>query len=345
MRRAGVGVIGCGFMGAHVHLPALKSIPGAEIVAVSSRDAKKGKKIMKKFKAKSHYTRYLDLIEDPRVDAVFVCLPTFLHAQTVVDAAKAGKHIFCELPLALTLEDTDRIINAARKAGILLMPGQVLRFTPNYVRAKELIDQDLIGKPILVSYQELISAAVLARQWPPESWVWQKEKSRGLLFTVSVFALDLLRWLLNTEIERVYSTEKTVILKEFGNIQGFNAAIVLNFTSGAIGLMEYSSLVVPEMETNRLEVSGKKRGRLSATGNDALALFGVDPHMQRWTFREGGTKAWGHHQEDEHFIECILQDREPVVTAEDARKAQEIAVAIMRANEEGRPSLIARSHR
>jgi len=340
MRRAGVGVIGCGFMGARVHLPALKSIPGAEIVAISSRDAKKGKKLMKKFKAKFHYTRYLDLIEDPRVDTVFVCLPTFLHAQTVVDAARAGKHVFCESPLALTLEDADRMINAAKKAGVLLMPGQVLRFTPNYVRAKELIAKDLIGKPILVSYQELIPALVLARQWSSESWVWQKEKSGGLLFTVSVFALDLLRWLLNTEIKRVYSTEETVFLEEFGNIQGFNAAIILNFASGAIGLMEYSSLVVPEMETNRLEVIGEKTGSLSATGNDALTLFGSNPDSQRWTFRERGTKAWGHYQEDRHFIECVLQDRETIVTAEDARKAQEIALAIMRSNEEREPSLI-----
>lgn len=340
MRRVGVGVIGCGFMGAHVHLPALKSIPGAEIVAVSSRDPKKGKKMTKKFKAESYYTRYVDLIEDPRVDAVFVCLPTFLHVQTAVDAAKAGKHVFCESPLALTLEDTDRIINAAKKAGVLLMPGQVLRFTPNYVKAKELIDGDSIGRPVLVSYQELIPAVALARQWPPESWVWQKEKSGGLLFTISVFALDLLRWLLNTEIERAYSTEKTVMMKEFGNINGFNAAIILNFANGAIGLMEYSCLVPPEMETNRLEVIGEKTGSLSATGNDALTLYGVDPEMQRWTFRDGGTKAWGHYQEDHHFIECILQDRRPVVTAEDARKAQEIALAIMRSNEEGLPSLL-----
>lgn len=339
MHRVGVGVIGCGFMGVHVHLPALKSISRAKIVAVASRDVKKGEKITKKFKAKSYYTRHVDLIEDPRIDAVFICLPTFLHAQTAVDAAKAGKHIFCEAPLALTLEETDRIINAAKKAGVLLMPGQVLRFTPNYVKAKELIDEDLIGKPVLVSYQELIPATVLTRQWPPESWVWQKEKSGGLLFTISVFALDLLRWLLNTEIERVYSTEKTVMLKEFGNIKGFNAAIILNFASGIIGLMEYSSLVVPEMETNQLEIIGQT-GSLSATGNNALTFYGVDPDMQRWAFREGGTKAWGHYQEDHHFIECILQDRKPVVTAEDARKAQEIALAIMRSNEEGRPSLI-----
>ena len=336
MRRVGVGVIGCGFMGAHVHLPALKSISGAEIVAVASRDAKKGKKMMKKFKAKSYYTRYVDLIEDPRVDAVFVCLPTFLHVQTVVDAAKAGKHVFCEVPLAQTLEDTDRIINAAKKAGVLLMPGQVLRFTPNYAKAKELIDRNFIGKPVLVSYQELIPAAALARQWPPESWVWQKEKSGGLLFTVSVFALDLLRWLLNMEIEKVYSTEKTVKLKEFGNIKGLNAVIILNFTNGAIGLMEYSGLVLPEMETNRLEIIGET-GSLSATGNDALTLYGMDHDVQRWTFREGGTKAWGHYQEDKHFIECILQDRKPIVTAGDARKAQEIALAIMRSSEEGRP--------
>lgn len=339
MRRVGVGVVGCGFMGMHVHLPALKSIPDAEIVAVASSDAKKGKKLMKKFKAKSYYTKYVDLIEDPRVDAVFVCLPTFLHVQTVLDAAKAGKHVFCEVPLALTLEETDRIINATKKAGVLLMPGQVLRFTPNYAKAKELIDGDLIGKPVLVSYQELIPAAALARQWSAESWVWQKEKSGGLLFTVSVFALDLLRWLLNTGIERVYSTEKTVMLKEFGNIKGFNAATILNFTKEAVGLMEYSGLVPTEMETNRLEIIGET-GSLSATGNDALTLYEMDRGMQRFTFHDGGTKAWGHYQEDEHFIECILQDRKPLVTADDARKAQEIALATMRSSEEGRPLLL-----
>jgi len=337
VHQVGVGVIGCGFMSMHVHLPALRSIPSAKIVAITSRDAEKGKKMMEKFKAKSYYTRHVDLIEDPRIDAVFICLPTFLHTQVAVDAAEAGKHVFCEAPLALTLEETDKIIDAAKKAGVLLMPGHVLRFTPNYVKAKELIDGGSIDTPIMVSYQELVSAGSLARQWPAGSWVWDEGKSGGLLFTISVFSLDLLRWLLSTEVKKVYSTEKTVTLKEFGGTKGFNAAVILNFANGAIGLMEYSGLVSPAMETNRLEIIGKNMKSLSARGNNTLALYGTDPDVQQWSFHEPGTKAWGHYQEDEHFIKCILQGKEPLVTAEDAKKAQEIATSIIESSKSRKP--------
>lgn len=322
-------------MNKKVHLPALKAIPNAKIVAVSSRSIEKAEKTAKKYKAKA-YTKYEDLINDEKVDAVFIGLPTFLHEKPVINAAEAGRHIFCEAPLSLTLEEADRMINAVRKAGVFLMPGLCLRFVPNYAKAKEIVDQGLIDKPVIALYQEILAIKNLIRQYPPESWIWNKEKTGGLVSMFSPFAIDLLCYLLNSEVTRVYSTINCLPMKNFGGLESFNAAINFSFSNGAMALIEYSCLARLAMETNRVEIIGKNHNSLRALGNNQLIFYDEEPNIQQWIFYERGTKVWGHYQQDEHFLKCILEDKEPIITPEDARKAQEIAVAIIKSSETGR---------
>jgi len=332
LKCVGVGIIGLGFMNTRVHLPALKAIPDVKIIAVSSRSKEKAEKTAKKYKAKA-YTNYGDLLNDEKVDAVFIGLPTFLHEKPVIMAAQTGKHIFCEAPLSLTLEEADRMINAVRKAGVFLMPGLCLRFTPNYAKAKELIDQGLIDEPVIAFYQEVLAIKNLIRQYPSESWIWNKEKTGGLVTMFSPFAIDLLCYLLNSEVTRVYATINYLPMKKFGGLEGFNGAINLSFSNGAMALIEYSCLARLAMETNRVEIIGKNHNSLRALGNNQLIFYDEEPNIHQWIFYERGTKVWGHYQQDEYFIRCILEDKEPTVTAEDARKSQEVALAIAKSSE------------
>ena len=186
-----MGVIGCGFVGRGAHVPAFSAISGAQLVAVADPDSKRRSKAAKKYEAKSSYEDYLDLVRDPEVDAVVVAVPTPLHVKATLAAIEAGKHVLCEMPLAASLEEADEMIGAANKQGVFLMPGLTFRFTPNFVKAKEMLDAGAIGKPAAAFYREFIPASDLASQWPVASWMWKVEESGGPLYTLAVWSIDL----------------------------------------------------------------------------------------------------------------------------------------------------------
>ena len=139
-----IGIAGLGFMGA-THLNAYSKIPDVKIAAVYSNNERAlsgdltqiGGNLNRNygvhdFFAVRKYREWRDLIEDPRVDAIDICLPTDLHASVAIAALEADKHVLCEKPMALSAEDCDRMIAAAEKRNRVLMIGQVLRFWPEY---------------------------------------------------------------------------------------------------------------------------------------------------------------------------------------------------------------------
>ncbi len=326
----GIGVVGLGFVGEKAHLQAFRSIQGAKLIAIADVDVERARKAGEKFKLRSVYSNHQDLIKDPNVDAVVISVPTFLHHQIVTDALRGGKHVLCEMPLAPTLKEAYEIVDEAKKAGVVFMPSLNFRFTPNYVKMKELIDQGSIGNPVAALYREFIPAKDLALQWPPGSWAWDDKKSGGgPAFTLSVWSIDLLRWLLKADVEEVHSVLRNVSLRELGGTIGYTSLAVLKFSNGAVATLQFSGLVRPSMSDSKLEVLGDNMNGLVATGNDGLGLNASDPDKQEWVFREKGAKVWGHYQEDEHFVRSILQNKEPLITVDDALKAQEVATRIL----------------
>ena len=126
-------------------------------------------------------------------------------------------------------------------------------------------------------------------------------------------------------------------MKDFKRLESFNAAFNLSFSNGTMVLLEYSCLARLAMETNMVEIIGGNQNSLRASGNNELIFYNEESSIQKWFFYEEGTKAWGHYQEDQHFINCIIKDEEPNIKAEDARRSQEIALAILNSNETGKP--------
>ena len=328
----GIGLVGLGFVGEKAHLPAFNSIEGAKLIAVADVDFLRAKKAAEKFKLSYAYPSHKELLLNPNVDAVVISVPTFLHRQIALDAMKAGKHVLCEMPLAATLSEAREIVEGAKRAGVVLMPSLNFRFTPNYVKAKELIEKGSLGTPTVAFYREFIAAEVLAQQWPPNSWAWDQAKSGGGPgFTLSVWSIDLLRWLLNANVVEVNSASRDVVLSELGGTKGYNSLAVLKFSNGSVATLQFSGLVRPSMSTSRLEILGSNINSLTASGNDTLTLYGAEPDKQEWVFRERGPRVWGHYQEDKHFVESLRQNKTPMITGEDALKAQEIATSIMKA--------------
>ena len=326
----GVGVVGLGFVGSGAHLPAFRKMKQADLVAVADLNEKALDKQSKKHGVPSTYSDYRKMLDDPKVQAVVVSVPTQHHAAVTIAALEAGKHVLCEMPLAPTMQEVDQMLAAAKRAGVFLMPSLNFRFTPNYVKAKQLIDNGQLGKPTAIMYREWIPAADLAKQWPPGAWVWNLEETGGPLFTLSVWSIDLMHWLLGAEFEHIEAQVQHFPIEKLGGTLGYNAFVNYAFPHGAIGSLQTSGSVAHMCSTSILEVIGDNTHSIKASWNNELILFAEDPGKSEWLFQEGGGhRVWGHMQMDEHFVDCIIEGRQPSISPEDGRRAVEVALKIV----------------
>jgi len=326
--KVGVAVVGVGFVGGQAHTPSLKKIEGSELVALCARTEKRVKPLAEQYDVK-YYLDYDKLLEDPRVHAVVLAVPTPLHFNAAIKAIKKGKHVLCEMPIAPTIEQVKELQKAAEEAKVIFMPVLNFRFAPIYEKTKEMIKVGTIGKPIAIHFREFIPAMSLAEQWPLGSWAWNIEISGGYPdFTLSVWSIDMIRWMFESEIENVEWMGNYPKFEKYGGILGYNTMGLIKLSNGIVGSLHYSASVNPSASTSRLEVYGDNTNVLHAIQYNKILLYGSSQEPQEWNLDVKGTKVWGHRQADEHFIECILHKKQPRVSVEDAIKAQEIAQKI-----------------
>jgi predicted dehydrogenase len=320
----GVAVTGLGFVGGQAHVPAIRKIPGAKLVAVIDVIEDLAKKVATDHGVK-YYTDFHKALEDPAIDALIIAVPTPFHYQLASDAIAQGKHVMCEIPLTPDIAEAYKLRTQAEQAGVILMPDLNFHFTPNYVKAKELIDQGAIGEPIAVAFSESIAAKDLEAQWPVGSWAWNATKSGGYPdFTLSQWGIDLVRWLVG-EIADVTWMCNYAPLKDFGRFTGYNTVGLIRFSSGAVGTLHFCATVARGEGTSRLEVYGDNTKTIQANWNNSLTLTAEGAENETWTFEARGTRAWGHRQVDAHFVECVLTGTKPSITATDAIEVQKVA--------------------
>ena len=323
--KVGVAVIGTGFVGGQAHAPSFKKIEGSELIALGARTEKRVKPLAESFGVKYHLD-YDKLLEEPKLQAVVLAVPTPSHYDLAMKAIKKGKHVLCEMPLAPTVQQIRELRKAADEAHVIIMPVLQFRFAPIYTKTKEMIEAGTIGKPIAIHFREFIPATSIAEQWPPGSWAWSVEKSGGYPdFTLSVWSIDMIRWMFKSEIEAVEWMSSYPKLEKYGGIIAYNTMGLIKLSNGAVGSLHYSASVTPSASTARLEVYGDNTHVLHAIWFNKIMLYGQDPQPQEWDIDVKGTRVWGHRQIDQHFIECILENKQPQVTTEDAIKAIEIA--------------------
>ena len=188
-RDLNIGVIGAGRI-ADIHARSIQAIEKARVAGVADVDLKRANRY-----AGAHHTRAyasIDaLLEDKNIDAVVICSPTFAHAEQAIRAAQAGKHILCEKPMAMTLEEADRIIVAADQAGVILMIGHMLRLMPEYRLAYELLVDGEIGQ-VRTMYAARMSG-LTAGAW--QGWLLDDRFSLGV-FDAQIHDLDFFTWVL-----------------------------------------------------------------------------------------------------------------------------------------------------
>ena len=185
-----IALLGAGFI-AGVHMEGWKRVEGAEVCAFFETNLEKASAFQDKYQI-PHYNSFSRLLEEEKVDIVDICLPTFLHREYTEMAASHEKHVFCEKPIALTVEDAEAMKRICERSGVGLMVGQVLRFWGEYVKARELVEEGAVGKVLSVDAFRLS----LPPTWSVDSWILKPELSGGAAVDLHIHDLDYVNWLL-----------------------------------------------------------------------------------------------------------------------------------------------------
>ena len=320
-----VGILGAGTMGS-MHANCYAQLPDVEVVAIADKRTDLARKVAEPLGAQV-YEEADELIEKADVDIVDVCLPTPMHKEFVVKAARAGKHVFCEKPLALTIEDGEEMINECEKAGVKFMVGHVLRYFHEYVAIKKQIDAGAIGKPAVVRASRCASQPL---GW--QDWYRKREMSGGVCLDLIIHDFDFLRWCFG-DVERVYAKGTT-----FTDIPVEYALVTLRFKNGVIAHVEGSWAHSGFFTT------------FEAAGTDGLLYFDsrTASPIRIFVRRKGEEKAAvevpespvnesPYLREIRHFVECVAQDKEPEITGRDALEAIRIAIAALDSMKTGKP--------
>lgn len=197
-KKLGICLIGCGRAGM-IHARNYKNkIENARMVACVDAVEAAAKAAAEEMGITKYYTDYHEILNDPEVDAVVVVAPTDLHKRIVIDCAAAGKHIFCEKPMAMTVEECDEMIEACDKAGVKLQIGFMRRFDASFREAKRLVDSGAIGELVQIHSNTRGPSK-------PRPWMYDIKMSNGILAEVNSHDIDAVRWIANSDIESVYA--------------------------------------------------------------------------------------------------------------------------------------------
>ena len=331
MPRTKIAILGAGFI-TDIHIESYhRFVPEAEVVAVYTRQADKAKAFAEKHGIPQWYDNIDDAITKSGCEVVDVCLPNFLHAEATIKAAKAGKQVIIEKPLAVTLEEADAMISACRDAGVKLMYAEELCFAPKYERVRQLIKEGAIGDVYMLKQAEKHSG-------PHSDWFYNIDLAGGgVLMDMGCHAMQWFRWILdNAKAVSVYASMSTVL--HMNRTKGEdNSVVIVEFENGVTAVAENSWAKHGGMD-DRSEAHGTG-GVIYADlfmGNAAISYSknGYGYAMEKadttvgWSFtvfEEVFNQGYPH--ELKHFIDCVRNNKQPLVTGEDGRAVLEILYA------------------
>lgn len=318
-------VIGAGTMG-RTHAAAYASMEDINLVGIVDQDADRAIQLAEQT-GTEWFRTYEEAVEKVlKIDVVSICVPTPFHKEYLEKAADNDSHVVCEKPLARSLEDARDMIAYCKEKGVKLFVGHVVRFFPEYVKAKEVLDAGKIGKPAVVN-------TTRGGAFPTASNDWYSNYgySGGLVLDMIIHDFDYLRWCFG-EVVRVYakSTRGRVISRlEY-------ALVTLRFESGVIAHVE--GTWAHDRFTTKLEIAGSE-GIIkhdSSKIEPVLKSVKQSDAAQGVAVPESPLEKNPYEVELRHFLDCIVCDREPIVTPEDAYKAMEISLAALESIETGK---------
>ena len=320
MKTLNIGLIGAGRIG-KVHAENLTNrIPSATISAVSDVYVSAAEQCAQQYNIPTAVADYRHLLDDPAIEAVAICSSTDTHAQIMREAAEAGKHIFCEKPIALELETIDQTLDVVAQSGVKLFIGFNRRFDPSFREAREMVANGKIGTPHIVRITSRDPNP------PPVSYV---EVSGGMFRDMTIHDFDMARYLINDEITELFAMGAVLVDPAIGEAGDIDTAIIsLRYQSGAVGAIDNSRKAVYGYD-QRVEVFGSdgvivvgNHTPHNAVLSDKHGVHGAKP---LFFFLERYTEAYI--AEMQAFIDCIVNDTPPPVTGIDGRIPVQMALA------------------
>ncbi len=326
-----VGIIGSQFE-ADIHAAAFQIMPEeAEVVAVASPTPGHAEELAKKYGIPRVFRDYREMLKETDIEMVTITAPNSLHARMTVDIAHAGKHVVCEKPLCMTLEEADIMIDTCRRQGVLLMYAEELFFTPKYVKAKQMADEGAFGKVHLVKQSE-------KHFGPHSAWFWDHERAGGgALMDLGCHGIAFCYWFLNRPaIKSVYCQMGTYVHHDKTKSED-NSICIIEFSDNALGMVENSWSRRGGMD-DCIEVFGENgvtyadlhMGNALPTYSEVGFGYAVEkaPTTKGWTWPVY-EELWnyGFPQEMRHFSRCVRGKENPISTGEDGRLVQEVLYA------------------
>jgi len=329
MNKLKIGVIGAGRIG-KVHAATLvQNVPQAEVMAIADINLDGAKELAAKFGITNVSNNYKDILANAEIDAVVICSPTDTHAQYIIEAAEAGKHIFCEKPVDLTLDAIKKAIAAVEKAGVKLMVGFNRRFDPNFAKIHEMVKAGKIGDPHILKITSRDPAP------PPAEY---SAVSGGMFLDMTIHDFDMARYIVGSEVTEVYTKATVLIDPEIGKAGDVDTAIItLTFENGAIGVIDNSRKAVYGYD-QRVEIFGSK-GMVNADNNypenhHYYAADGVHKSLPLNFFMDRYLEAYAN--EMGVFCDAVSYNTELPVSGLDGLMSVAIALAAKKSYQEGR---------
>lgn len=325
-----IAIIGTGRIG-RIHAENLAlHIREANLTTVTDINPESARQVAADFNIPNVASDYASVLADDSIDAVAICTSTDTHAQYIIDAAKAGKHIFCEKPIALDLATIDAALAAVAESGVKLMVGFNRRYHPNFKRIRDLVAEGRIGAPHLVRISSRDSAP------PPVSYV---EVSGGIFLDMTIHDFDMARYVLGSEVTEVFATGSVLVDEGIGSVGDVDTAVVvMHYENGAICTIDNSREAVFGYD-QRLEVFG---------AGGMLTCENTFPNSVVHTGKEGVISGKPYFsfldiyrqtfiEELRAFVACVEKDTEPPITGLDGRYPLVMGIAATRSLREGRP--------
>lgn len=337
-KKVKVGIIGCGAIAERLHIPDYATCGQAELVAFCDANKARAAAMAGKFASAAQvYSDYKQLLKNPEVEAVSVCMPNKYHGECSVAAARAGKHVLVEKPMATSLAEGRKMVAEAKKAGVMLLVNQSMRNYPAHKKAREIIQSGMLGKVLHVTG---MCGHDGPEHWEPSAkWFFKKKDARfGAMADLGVHKADAIRYLTGKEVDEIRAIYATVEKKKTDVEDNFVSSFT--FKDGGVGTLAASWTVQGGMvnytiihcSKGTLEVLlHKDKPLVARMANPACEIVFDLPEAPMnypgsWGLDVGGS-----------FVRAILGEEEPFCSGEEGLKSLAVILAAEKAADTGRP--------
>jgi 1,5-anhydro-D-fructose reductase (1,5-anhydro-D-mannitol-forming) len=324
--RLGWGIVGTGQIATQQIGPAIEQVPNSVLRHVASRDQDRAPAFATRFGGASATTSYAQMLADPHVDAVYIATPNSMHADQAIAAARAGKHVMCDRPLATSVEDARRVVDACAEAGVGLGVMFQSRCYGGMALVRQLIAENQIG-PVVTAHAEISTGRTLLKGWRTDA----AYAGVGTLNNLGVHMFDLLGYLLNSEVVEVAA----MLSSEPGFVLDTTALALLRFASGALVTVHANQTVFGPRPD--LVIYGTQ-GRIVGTNVTRAGLSGTIAVV-----RDGGEQTEQPVSSDgafattiEQFADAVMHGRDPSPSGVDGLTSVALTQALSQAASERR---------